>query len=1067
MKRIVLGILFGWLALSAVAQAQTGITISPCCLQDGFVDEPYSETFTASGGSAPYTFTIVTGALPPGLTLETTGELHGTPTTTGAFGFLVGATDALGISATRNYSMDVLLPPTIDPPVLPDAVVGELYAQQLEVLNPLGTYDFSVAGTLPPGLTLTTAGLLRGTPTTFGSYSFTVIATEIAAVEGVSTGAMAKAAVAPPAVTANYTLLVAPVITLSPPTLPDGNVGTAYAEDLFAGGGTPPYNIHLVSGTLPPGLTIITLGPDQARLDGTPTTPGNYAFDLGAMDANGFFVINPYDVSIAAPTITVSPSSVPPATVHADYNVVFSASGGTAPYTFTIDTPPPGLTLAPDGTLAGTPASEGSFAFDIIATDALGSTGSRAYALDVGPPLIAVSPASLPDGSVGTPYNAVVSASGGLAPYTFENIGDLPDGLSLDALSGVLSGTPTAEGSFSFSVQASDADGHSAVQAYLVMISDNAPVAVDDSASTLAQQAVSIDITANDSGDIDAVEILEPPAHGSASVDGLLVVYTPAGTFFGDDSFQYTASGPGGVSAPATVTVHVAPLPVPVGVPQALQVLAGDSVTFDAADGASGGPITGVAIVQPPAIGSASVAGTLVTYVAPADGSGVQQVGYVLSNAFGDSAPVVSTIAIDAAPVVPDLHATTPMGIAVELDLTSGASGGPFVGAAILGVTPSGAGTAMLLDDGDGSFRLRFTPGDAFVGDASVGFTLSNAEATSAPATAVISVTERDDPTRNPEVGGIIQAQVFTVREFVQAQINNVHNRLEELHDFEPGDRPWGFWIGGNLRHGDRDGNGAVAPASFETSGLTSGADYRFSERFAFGAALGHGRDRTAIGNEGSRSDGRAESATGYGSFKPSSLPFYVDGMAGHQRITFQLQRVDPATGEVMSVPRDGVQSYSSWASGYEHKADTWMIGTYGRMDVSQARLDAYEEQGSPLQALAFEEMAIQTRVSTLGVRGRFRHKIRWGTLEPKFRIEFQRDFHDATGAVIRYADQAGGNQAYVLPGSGLDRNRAIIELGGVLRTFGGMVLRLELRSIRGGPNDSDNAISFSFQDDH
>ncbi len=1067
MKRIVLGILFGWLALSAVAQAQTGITISPCCLQDGFVGEPYSETFTASGGSTPYTFAIVTGALPPGLTLETTGELHGTPTTTGAYGFLVGATDALGISATRNYSMDVLLPPTIDPPVLPDAVVGELYAQQLEVLNPLGTYDFSVAGTLPPGLTLTTAGLLRGTPTTFGSYSFTVIATEIAAVEGVSTGAMAKAAVAPPAVTANYTLLVAPVITLSPPTLPDGAVGTPYAEDLFAGGGTPPYNIHLVSGTLPPGLTIITLGPDQARLDGTPTTPGNYAFDLGAMDANGFFVINPYDVSIAAPTITVSPSSVPPATVHADYNVVFSASGGTAPYTFTIDTPPPGLTLAPDGTLAGTPASEGSFAFDIIATDALGSTGSRAYALDVGPPLIAVSPASLPDGSIGTPYNAVVSASGGLAPYTFENIGDLPDGLSLDALSGVLSGTPTAEGSFSFSVQASDADGHSAVQAYLVAISDNAPVAVDDSASTLAQQAVSIDVTANDSGGIDAIAITGPPAHGSASVDGLLVVYTPAGTFFGNDSFQYTASGPGGVSAPATVTVHVAPLPVPVGVPQALQVLAGDSVTFDAADGASGGPITGVTIVQPPAIGSTSVAGTLVTYVAPADGSGVQQVGYVLSNAFGDSAPVVSTIAIDAAPVVPDLHATTPMGIAVELDLTSGASGGPFVDASILGVTPSGAGTAMLLDDGDGSFRLRFTPGDAFVGDASVGFTLSNAEATSAPATAVISVTERDDPTRNPEVGGIIQAQVFTVREFVQAQINNVHNRLEELHDFEPGDRPWGFWIGGNLRHGDRDGNGAVAPASFETSGLTSGADYRFSERFAFGAALGHGRDRTAIGNEGSRSDGRAESATGYGSFKPSSLPFYVDGMAGHQRITFQLQRVDPATGEIISVPRDGVQSYSSWASGYEHKADTWMIGTYGRMDVSQARLDAYEEQGSPLQALAFEEMAIQTRVSTLGVRGRFRHKIRWGTLEPKFRIEFQRDFHDATGAVIRYADQAGGNQAYVLPGSGLDRNRAIIELGGVLRTFGGMILRLELRSIRGGPNDSDNAISFSFQDDH
>src|SRR5690606_7086476 len=545
-----------------------------------------------------------------------------------------------------------------------------------------------------------------------------------------------------------------------------------------ASGGLAPY-IFSAAGSLPDGLV---LDAGSGEVSGTPTSAGTFSFTVIATDDDGHVGSWDYDLAITAPAITVSPPGVPPATVHADYNVVFSASGGTAPYTFTIDTPPPGLTLAPDGTLSGTPASDGSFAFDIFATDALGATGSRAYSLDVAPPVIAIAPASLADGAVGTPYNAIISASGGLAPYTFENIGDLPDGLSLDALSGVLSGTPTTEGSFSFSVQASDADGHSAVQAYLVAISENVPVAVDDSASTLAQQAVSIDVTANDSGGIDAIAITGPPAHGSASVDGLLVVYTPAGTFFGDDSFQYTASGPGGVSAPATVTVHVAPLPVPVGVPQALQVLAGDSVTFDAADGASGGPITGVTIVQPPAIGSTSVAGTLVTYVAPADGSGVQQVGYVLSNAFGDSAPVVSTIAIDAAPVVPDLHATTPMGIAVELDLTSGASGGPFVDAAILGVTPSGAGTAMLLDDGDGSFRLRFTPGDAFVGDASVGFTLSNAEATSAPATAVISVTERDDPTRNPEVGGIIQAQVFTVREFVQAQINNVHNRLEELH---------------------------------------------------------------------------------------------------------------------------------------------------------------------------------------------------------------------------------------------------------------------------------------------
>ena len=67
---------------------------------------------------------------------------------------------------------------------------------------------------------------------------------------------------------------------------------------------------------------------------------------------------------------------------------------------------------------------------------------------------------------------------------------------------------------------------------------------------------------------------------------------------------------------------------------------------------------------------------------------------------------------------------------------------------------------------------------------------------------------------------------------------------------------------------------------------------------------------------------------------------------------------------------------------------------------------------------------------------------------------------------MVRYADQDSG-PAYILPADGFDRSRAIIEVGGVLRTIGGMVLRLELRSIRGGANDSDNAISFSLQDDH
>src|SRR5690606_19079541 len=223
-----------------------------------------------------------------------------------------------------------------------------------------------------------------------------------------------------------------------------------------ASGGLAPY-IFSAAGSLPDGLV---LDAGSGEVSGTPTSAGTFSFTVIATDDDGHVGSWDYDLAITAPAITVSPPSVPPATVHADYNVVFSASGGTAPYTFTIDTPPPGLTLAPDGTLSGTPSAEGSFAFTVVATDATASAGSRGYSLDIGPPTITLAPASLPGGTLGEPYAETISASGGLAPYIFSAAGSLPDGLVLDAGSGEVSGTPTSAGTFSFTVIATDDDGH-------------------------------------------------------------------------------------------------------------------------------------------------------------------------------------------------------------------------------------------------------------------------------------------------------------------------------------------------------------------------------------------------------------------------------------------------------------------------------------------------------------------------------------------------------------------------------------------------------------------------------
>ena len=147
----------------------------------GEVGAAYSDQLTVTGGTSPFSWSISAGALPPGLTLNpTTGLLSGTPTTAGSFNFTVRVTDASGFSATRPVTLEIISAPslTFTPP--PPGKVSELYSVQLTVTGGTGPFTWSIAaGALPPGLTLNpTTGLLSGTPTTAGSFGFTVRVTD-------------------------------------------------------------------------------------------------------------------------------------------------------------------------------------------------------------------------------------------------------------------------------------------------------------------------------------------------------------------------------------------------------------------------------------------------------------------------------------------------------------------------------------------------------------------------------------------------------------------------------------------------------------------------------------------------------------------------------------------------------------------------------------------------------------------------------------------------------------------------------------------------------------------------
>jgi len=164
------------------------ISLSPATLPNGTVAVAYSQTIAGSGGTAPYSFTVTSGTLPTGLTLTTAGVLAGTPTAAGTSTFTIRGTDANGCSASVAYTIIVAaapIPPpvcpaiTLSPATLPNGVVAAASSQAIAGSGGTAPYSFGVtAGALPAGLTLTSAGVLAGTPTTAGAATFTIRATD-------------------------------------------------------------------------------------------------------------------------------------------------------------------------------------------------------------------------------------------------------------------------------------------------------------------------------------------------------------------------------------------------------------------------------------------------------------------------------------------------------------------------------------------------------------------------------------------------------------------------------------------------------------------------------------------------------------------------------------------------------------------------------------------------------------------------------------------------------------------------------------------------------------------------
>jgi hypothetical protein len=329
----------------------------------------YSATLSVTGGTAPYTFSIYSGSLPPGLTLNTTtGVVSGTPTTTGTYTFVAKVKDSKGYTDTSATCTLTVQAAPIDLQCgscgQSNGTVGTAYSSTLKVVGGTAGFTFSVySGSLPGGLTLNAStGVISGTPTTAGTFAVTF---KVVDSKGLTD-------------TVTCTIVIGTAaIDLQCGTCgaTKGTVGTSYSSALKVVGGTPNFTFSITSGALPGGLTLNT---STGVISGTPTTAGTFTFTSKVVDSKGKYDTVTCTITIVSPlNLDCGACGNSNASLGVAYSSSLKVTGGSSPYTYSIvsGSLPTGLTLnTTTGAITGTPIASGTYTFTSKVVDANGNS---------------------------------------------------------------------------------------------------------------------------------------------------------------------------------------------------------------------------------------------------------------------------------------------------------------------------------------------------------------------------------------------------------------------------------------------------------------------------------------------------------------------------------------------------------------------------------------------------------------------------------------------------------------------------------------------------------------------
>jgi hypothetical protein len=337
------------------------------------------------GGKEPFTWTAK--GLPPGMTVHWTGhgatdswitpgdaELWGTPTVAGVYNVELTVTDASGVSATNTFPLRVSVLELTNE--LPNGKLNVRYSSKLRIIGGSQGYSVRASGQLPAALSMDSSDLtLSGTPAESGSSFYAIVQSADSANDKLT-------------VTSYFSIAGAGSGTVQLNTydaLGFWTVGASYFNQLSACCASG-YSWSPSGGALPPGLSLTSSG----QLTGTLGKAGKYLFSIRVADSSNDanYAVRRFSMEIT-PLNPTAGSPLPYGDVRVPYSTQLSASGGKGSLTWTLQPNyylPPGLRLASNGTISGTPTESGQYSFEVGIADQAGNSALYYFDISIYPP---------------------------------------------------------------------------------------------------------------------------------------------------------------------------------------------------------------------------------------------------------------------------------------------------------------------------------------------------------------------------------------------------------------------------------------------------------------------------------------------------------------------------------------------------------------------------------------------------------------------------------------------------------------------------------------------------------